>query len=62
MKSLLIIYKFQHPSMDNQFYDRDLLTEVEDGNPQTETFFRLLSLCHTVMPMQGGGKSLSSLH
>ena len=49
--------------MKDQFYDRDVLAEVEDGNPQTETFFRLLSLCHTVMPQQGGGKrDLSSLH
>ena len=42
--------------MDNQFYDRDLLAEAEDGNTQAESFFRLLSLCHTVMPQQGEGK------
>merc|ERR1719259_1305426 len=33
-----------------EFYDKNLLTEVKSGNPDTHSFFRLLALCHTVMP------------
>ena len=31
------------------------MLQVEAGNPHTHTFFRLLSLCHTVMPQYGEG-------
>jgi len=33
-----------------EFYDKNLLTAVKSGNPDTHSFFRLLALCHTVMP------------
>jgi len=35
---------------DFEFYDQDLLNEVVAGNPDAATHFRLLALCHTVMP------------
>merc|ERR1719412_1112938 len=33
-----------------EFYDQSLLDEVVRGEPDTQEFFRLLSVCHTVMP------------
>jgi phospholipid-translocating ATPase len=33
-----------------QFYDENLLAEVKKGNTHTHLFFRVLALCHTVMP------------
>ena len=33
-----------------EFYDQSLLDEVNRGDPDAQEFFRLLSLCHTVMP------------
>ncbi|ESO08153.1 hypothetical protein HELRODRAFT_75635 [Helobdella robusta] len=33
-----------------KFYDQDLWEQVKRGNPHVHMFFRLLSLCHTVMP------------
>ncbi|XP_046552031.1 phospholipid-transporting ATPase ID-like [Haliotis rubra] len=33
-----------------EFYDQRLLEHTKGGNHQVEEFFRLLSLCHTVMP------------
>uniref|UniRef100_A0AAX7TNY7 Phospholipid-transporting ATPase n=1 Tax=Astatotilapia calliptera TaxID=8154 RepID=A0AAX7TNY7_ASTCA len=32
------------------FHDHRLVEMVRSGNPETQEFFRLLSLCHTVMP------------
>uniref|UniRef100_A0A8C4S2X9 Phospholipid-transporting ATPase n=1 Tax=Erpetoichthys calabaricus TaxID=27687 RepID=A0A8C4S2X9_ERPCA len=32
------------------FHDHSLVEAVKLGDPEVETFFRLLSLCHTVMP------------
>ncbi|XP_019216813.1 phospholipid-transporting ATPase ID [Oreochromis niloticus] len=32
------------------FHDHNLVEMVRSGNPETQEFFRLLSLCHTVMP------------
>nr|XP_060617075.1 phospholipid-transporting ATPase ID-like [Anolis sagrei ordinatus] len=32
------------------FYDHSLVEAVRQGDPATHQFFRLLSLCHTVMP------------
>uniref|UniRef100_A0AAX7T7C0 Phospholipid-transporting ATPase n=1 Tax=Astatotilapia calliptera TaxID=8154 RepID=A0AAX7T7C0_ASTCA len=32
------------------FHDHSLVEMVRSGNPETQEFFRLLSLCHTVMP------------
>ncbi|KAL4004967.1 hypothetical protein ACER0C_004680 [Sarotherodon galilaeus] len=32
------------------FNDHSLVEMVRSGNPETQEFFRLLSLCHTVMP------------
>merc|ERR1719341_850114 len=36
-----------------EFYDQNLLNEVKAGNPDTHMFYRLLALCHTVMPERG---------
>ena len=30
-----------------EFYDQSLLDEVVRGEPDTQEFFRLLSVCHT---------------
>ncbi|XP_041825184.1 phospholipid-transporting ATPase ID-like [Melanotaenia boesemani] len=32
------------------FHDHNLLKTVREGNPEVQAFFRLLALCHTVMP------------
>ncbi|KAK2888484.1 phospholipid-transporting ATPase ID [Channa argus] len=32
------------------FHDHSLMETVRDGNPEAQAFFRLLALCHTVMP------------
>ncbi|XP_047227636.1 phospholipid-transporting ATPase ID-like [Girardinichthys multiradiatus] len=32
------------------FHDYSLLETVKEGNPEAQAFFRLLALCHTVMP------------
>uniref|UniRef100_A0A3Q2FIC3 Phospholipid-transporting ATPase n=1 Tax=Cyprinodon variegatus TaxID=28743 RepID=A0A3Q2FIC3_CYPVA len=32
------------------FHDYSLLETVREGNPEAQAFFRLLALCHTVMP------------
>ncbi|KAK5605218.1 Phospholipid-transporting ATPase ID [Crenichthys baileyi] len=32
------------------FHDHSLLETVRDGDPEAQAFFRLLALCHTVMP------------
>jgi len=41
-----------------EFYDQNLLNEVKAGNPDTHMFYRLLALCHTVMPEYGQDGSL----
>lgn len=35
-----------------KFYDASLLAKVEDEDEQASLFFRLLALCHTVMPAE----------
>lgn len=32
------------------FHDHSLVEAVREGNPEAQAFFRLLALCHTVMP------------
>ena len=32
-----------------EFYDKNLLYDVKQGNANVHDFFRLLALCHTVM-------------
>lgn len=32
------------------FHDHRLVETVREGNPEAQAFFRLLALCHTVMP------------
>ncbi|XP_023324671.1 phospholipid-transporting ATPase ID [Eurytemora carolleeae] len=39
---------FYEPSF--QFYDSSLLEEIKGGNQECQLFFRVLALCHTVMP------------
>ena len=34
---------------DFDFYDKNLLADVKQGNANVHDFFRLLALCHTVM-------------
>jgi len=39
-----------------RFYDNRLWEAVKAGNPHVHMFFRLLALCHTVMPEDKDGK------
>ncbi|XP_066966202.1 phospholipid-transporting ATPase ID isoform X12 [Macrobrachium rosenbergii] len=39
-----------------KFYDQSLVDALDGGDPDCEAFFRLLSLCHTVMPEESRGK------
>ncbi|XP_072479715.1 probable phospholipid-transporting ATPase IM isoform X2 [Notamacropus eugenii] len=41
-----------NPQADNkfQFYDHSLIESIKLGDPKVHEFFRLLALCHTVMP------------
>jgi hypothetical protein len=48
--------RFFEPSF--QFYDDSLLLEVKKGNAETHLFFRVLALCHTVMPDYSKGRHL----
>lgn len=41
-----------------EFYDKTLLDEVKRGNADVQEFFRLLSVCHTVMPEYKDGTLL----
>ena len=38
-----------------EFYDRTLFDDVQKGDPNSQEFFRLLALCHTVMPQVKDG-------
>jgi len=38
-----------------EFYDQRLLQQVEDEDTDVHQFFRLLALCHTVMPAETDG-------
>ncbi|CAJ1071258.1 phospholipid-transporting ATPase ID-like [Xyrichtys novacula] len=42
----------QNPLADPKFifHDQSLLDTVKEGDPEAQSFFRLLALCHTVMP------------
>lgn len=39
-----------------KFFDATLLEAVKRGDPEVHDFFRLLALCHTVMPDQKNGR------
>ncbi|XP_068248598.1 probable phospholipid-transporting ATPase IM isoform X2 [Palaemon carinicauda] len=39
-----------------KFYDHGLVDALDGGDPECEAFFRLLALCHTVMPEESKGK------
>ncbi|XP_055338494.1 phospholipid-transporting ATPase ID-like [Paramacrobiotus metropolitanus] len=39
-----------------RFFDPKLLTDIENKDPDCDLFFRILSLCHTVMPDEKHGK------
>ena len=45
---------------DFKFYDKSLLDDVKRGDPNVHEFFRLLALCHTVMPEYKEGKDIST--
>ncbi|KAM3600345.1 uncharacterized protein V6R79_021779 [Siganus canaliculatus] len=40
------------------FHDHTLVETVKEGNPEAHAFFRLLALCHTVMPEEKQGGQL----
>jgi hypothetical protein len=40
-----------------EFYDQSLLDNVRGGDADCREFFRLLALCHTVMPEHKDGKA-----
>ena len=40
-----------------RFYDNRLWEAVKAGNPHVHMFFRLLALCHTIMPEDKDGTS-----
>ncbi len=40
-----------------EFYDKNLLDDVRRGNLQVQEFFRLLAVCHTVMPETKNGNN-----
>jgi len=44
-----------------EFYDGRLLELVKQGDPHVHQFFRLLALCHTVMPEEKNGSECSQL-
>ena len=46
---------------DFEFYDKSLLDEVRRGDPNVHEFFRLLALCHTVMPEYKDGKQKGTI-
>lgn len=39
-----------------KWYDRSLLDAVQSDDEHVHNFFRLLAVCHTVMPETGNGK------
>lgn len=39
-----------------RFYDKTLLKDIKSGDEGCDRLFRLLSLCHTVMPDEKGGR------
>jgi hypothetical protein len=45
-----------------EFYDQSLLDDIRRGNPHTQEFFRLLAVCHTVMPELKDGKKLLQIY
>ena len=45
---------------DFKFYDKSLLDDVRKGDPNVHEFFRLLALCHTVMPEYKEGKIMGT--
>ncbi|XP_076059333.1 ATPase phospholipid transporting 8B isoform X2 [Oratosquilla oratoria] len=48
--------KNPHHEPNFKFYDPSLLEALNGGDPDSENFFRLLALCHTVMPEEKNGK------
>ncbi len=44
---------------DFKFYDRQLLDNINRGDKDVQEFFRVLSLCHTVMPEEKNGKQIN---
>lgn len=39
-----------------KFYDPALPKAIDDGDQDTHAFFRLLAICHTVMPEEKDGE------
>ena len=38
-----------------EYYDRRVTNEIQKKNPDFEEFFKLLAICHTVMPEEKEG-------
>lgn len=45
-----------HADPNFRFYDPKLLTEIQNNDQHCELFFRVLALCHTVMPDEKDGR------
>ncbi len=41
-----------------EFFDKSLLDDVNGGKQDAQEFFRLLAVCHTVMPEVNDGKEV----
>ncbi|PIO62059.1 hypothetical protein TELCIR_16400 [Teladorsagia circumcincta] len=46
----------QHYETTFMFYDKKLLDDTQKGVPEVTEFWRLLALCHTVMPERDKGQ------
>lgn len=51
-----------HYETDFKWFDKSLLQAVQSDEEHTHSFFRLLSLCHTVMPEIKNGRYGSPFH
>lgn len=46
-----------HAERNFEFHDTTLIDEIKNGNAKVHQFFRLIALCHTVMPEEKDGKA-----
>lgn len=45
-----------HADPEFRFYDQNILEDIANNEPNCDLFFRLLSICHTVMPDEKDGR------
>jgi magnesium-transporting ATPase (P-type) len=48
--------EFEEKDEDFRWYDQKLIDAIKNGDEDELNFFKLLSLCHTVMPEEKDGK------